>query len=204
MPKIKLEHVSFFYIALLFLSATPHLFELLCAIILHEVGHLIFAFILKLKIKAISLSLLGARIETDSELSYGEEFLFALGGPLFSFLGFALTMPWALKNESSPLSQKFLLPFALICACLLIFNLLPLHSLDGGRMLSSFAFSVFSFSSASKIMRALNFLTLLSLWLFSVYMILRISQGLPMFVFCIIFFVKCFILGDKNGDLERI
>ncbi len=204
MPRIKISPISFLYIALLAVSGTPHLFPLFCAIALHEAGHLSLAALLGLKIKSLDLSLLGARITTASELSYTEEFLFALGGPLFSFLGFSLTLPAALKYESLPFSQDFMLPFSLICACLLIFNLLPLQSLDGGRMLASLALSLFSLSFAVKLMRAMTILTLLCLWLLSVYMMLRIAQGLPMFVFCVIFFIKCFIRNEKNKDFERI
>lgn len=204
MKKIKISPLSIIWIIFLMLSNTPFIFPLLCAVLLHECGHLLCASILKIKIQRFDLSLLGARIKTGNTLSYIDELILALGGPLAGFLGFAFTFKIALGNISIPFFQKFLFPFSMLSLCLSIFNLLPLASLDGGRILKCVLCLIFSLDTAEKILRFMSFLTLLSLWMFSVYMMLKISNGVPMFIFCLIFFLKCFVLNSKTRDFESI
>ena len=202
MKKLKISILSIIWIGFLIISKTPFIIPLLFAVALHESGHLLCAAILKIKIQRFDLSLLGARIKTYNTLSYTDELIFALGGPLLGALGFAFTFKYSISNLTIPFCQSFLLPLSILSLCLSIFNLLPINSLDGGRILKCVLCLIFSLDSAEKIMRFTSFLTLLSLWSFSVYMMLKISTGLPMFIFCLIFFTKCFIKSIKNGDLE--
>ena len=204
MKRIKISPLSIIWIAFLLLSNTPFIFPLLCAIALHEAGHILCAKILKIKLQSFDLSLLGARIKVARELSYADEIIFSLGGPLAGFLGFALTFKIALSNIALPFCQSFLFPFSMLSLCLSIFNLIPLNSLDGGRTLKCLICLLFSLEIAEKIMRFVTILTLLTLWFLSVYMMLKLSNGVAMFFFCLIFFSKCFVRSVKNGDLESI
>lgn len=202
MKKIKISPLSIIWILFLIFTETPFIIPLICAVILHEFGHLLCALILKIKIKRFDLSLLGARITTCSQLSYVDEIVFALGGPLMGFLGFAFTFKIALMNISEPFCRSFLFPFSLLSLCLSVFNLIPLSSLDGGRILKCALCLIFSLDTAEKIAKVTTFLTLVSLWMLTVYMMLKIAYGLPMFIFCLIFFSKCFIFNTKNRDFE--
>ena len=202
MKKIKISILSIVWIAFLIISKTPFIIPLLCAVALHESGHLLCAAILKIKIQSLDLSLIGARIKACGTLSYVDELLFALGGPLMGFLGFALTFKFSFSNLAIPFCQNFLFPFSIISLCLSIFNLLPLNSLDGGRILRCTLCLIFSLTTAEKVIKFTSFFTLISLWLMSIYMMLKIATGLPMFIFCLFFFSKCFIKSIKNGDLE--
>jgi stage IV sporulation protein FB len=198
--KLKISPTSIIWIAFLIKFQSNIVIPLAFAIALHEAGHLIIARLLKIEIKEMRISILGARIETKNELSYTDEFLFASGGPFFGFLGFALTFPYSSQNLNIDFVRNFLLPFSLICLCLTIFNLIPLLSLDGGRMLFCILCKAVSLSFALKIIRLSSFFILFSFWIFSVYLLLKISAGLSMLVFCSIFFIKCFVLSSKNGD----
>ena len=200
MKKIKVSPLSIIWIAFLIILRTRFLFPLLCAVLLHEFGHLLCAKILKIRIKSFELSLLGARITTQREPSYLDELLFALGGPLAGLLGFAFTFSAALDRMEIPFYQSFLFPFSILSLCLALFNLIPLPTLDGGRMLKCVLCLIFSLDTAEKILRFIAFLTLVSIWLLSVYMMLKSANGVPMFVFCLIFFSKCFIFGNKIRD----
>ena len=200
MKKIKISLVSMIWIAFLIIAKTPFIIPLICAVILHESGHLLCALVLKIKIQRFDISLLGARIKTKHELSYVDEIIFALGGPLAGILGFAFTFNFAFSNISLPFCQSFLFPFSILSLCLSIFNLIPLTSLDGGRILNCALCMIFSLDTAEKIMRFISFLSLLSLWMLSIYMMLRIANGVPMFIFCLIFFSKCFIFNAKSRD----
>ena len=196
MPTLKISFVSVLWIAVLFCTHAPYLVPTLLAIALHEVGHIFLAHLLKIKIKCVHLSLLGARLEAVGEISYKNELLLALGGPLFGILGFAFSIFPATKYDF-----EYLLYFSVISLILALFNLLPLESLDGGRILSCALCLRFNLESAHKIMDCACFLTLFVLWLFSVYIMLKISSGLQTFVFCSFFFAKCFVFNKKNGDL---
>ncbi len=204
MKKIKISPFSIIWIIFLMLSNTPFIVPLICAVLLHEIGHILCAKILKIKIKSFELSLFGGRIKTEKDPSYVDELIFALGGPLVGFVGFAFTYKIALSNLTIPFCQSFLFPFSILSLCLSIFNLIPLTSLDGGRILKCTLCLLFSLDTADKILRITSFSTLLSLWLLSVYMMLKISNGVPMFIFCLIFFAKCFIFNIKIRDFERI
>ena len=202
MPKIKVSILSIIWLIYLSISNTPFIIPLFCAVILHEAGHLFCALLLGIKIKSIELSISGARIKTREVLSYINELLFALGGPFIGFVSFAFTFNLALSKIETPFYQNFLFPFSILSLCLSVFNLIPIDSLDGGRILKCLISLVFSLDIAEKIMRATSFLCLVSLWLLSVYMMLRMSNGVPMFVFCLIFFSKCFIFNIKSRDFE--
>ncbi len=203
MSKIKISPLSIIWITFLLLSKTSFIFPLVCAIFLHELGHLLCACFLKIKIKCFELSILSARIKTYKELSYVDELIFALGGPLLGFLGFALTFKIALNYIALPFFQNFLFPFSILSLCLTIFNLIPIATLDGGRILKCILCIIFSLDMANKILHFTSFFTLLVLWMLSVYLMLRMSNGTPMFIFCLIFFSKCFIFDKKNRDFER-
>ena len=197
MPKIRISILSAIWFIYLMISNTSFIIPLICAVVLHEAGHIVLAIILKIKICSIDLSILGARIKTQKTPSYIDELLFSLGGPLFGFLGFLFTYKIALIHN-------FLFPFSILSLCLSIFNLLPLSSLDGERILKCIFCITFSIDIAEKITKSTSFLTLIILWLLSVYMMIRMANGLPMFIFCLIFFSKCFVFNKKNADFESI
>ncbi len=196
MPTVKTSLITILWAIVLVSSQAPYFLPTLLAIALHELGHILFAFLLKIKIKCFHLSLLGARLEIVGEISYKKELLLALGGPLFGVLGFAFSISPALNYE-----LESLLNFSVISLILALFNLLPLESLDGGRMLKCTLCLCFKLKTANKIMSLACFLTLFTLWMFSVYVMLKIASGLQTFVFCSFFFAKCFIFNEKNGDL---
>lgn len=199
MKSIKISPLSVIWMIALVYFKTPFLSEMLTAIALHEAGHLIFARMLHIKIKRLTLLVTGASIEAERQLSYTDELLFALGGPLFGIFGFFLTIHPALCIDE-PFFYEHLLPFSIISLLLGLFNLIPLPSLDGGRIVKCLVRMSFSINVADMILQIISFLTLFSIWLFSVYFLLKFELGLQMFVFCLIFFAKCFIFNKENRD----
>ena len=97
----------------------------ICAAAFHECGHLCVLFLLHDKPKTVSFGAFGMRIEQQGSLtlSYGQEFLVALAGPVCNLLlGMILLF--------SHLRMAAGINFALA-----LFNLLPLRPMDGGQML---------------------------------------------------------------------
>ena len=134
------------------LGGVSRLLSALCALQVHESGHLLAARLCGAVITEIEITPLGGVItlENPEVLSGGKRFLLACFGPLFS-LGGCLLAP-ALFS-SGAVSFSFACSFAKANLLLLLFNLLPVLPLDGGQMLFAVLRRFFPENAAS---RALN------------------------------------------------
>ena len=117
------------------------LYFLLCALV-HEFGHLVVMKCCGIPIGRVAVGLSGAVIETQFP-SYKMEFICALGGPL---AGVVLSLSL----------MEFLPECALISFLLSAVNLLPIASLDGGRMLRAVLYSSFTPMTAQKIVKLVS------------------------------------------------
>lgn len=200
MPKIKISPISVFWITFLIISKANLLFQAAIAVLIHELGHICAARLLKIKISSFELSILGARIQTVGEISYGAEFFFALGGPLSGIITFAVLYQISLTESLSQNTAKLLLNVATVSLALAIFNLLPLPTLDGSRMINCLLGHLLPIEKAEMSSRVIGFFSLFALWLLSVYIILKTDAGIAMLVFCSIFFAKTFVFDEKKRD----
>lgn len=91
---------------------------------LHELGHLAVLGMLKVPVKQIRITAVGAEICVQGGMSYRGELLAVLAGPLVNFLLAAVFC--RLPGGAMLAGMNFVL------GC---FNLLPVGSLDGGRAL---------------------------------------------------------------------
>lgn len=105
----------------------------LCALFLHECGHLTAARLCGADVSEMEITPLGGVIslENPDALTGGRRFLVASFGPLFSLLG-CLLAPALFASGAA--SFAFCASFAKASLLLLLFNLLPVLPLDGGRM----------------------------------------------------------------------
>jgi Zn-dependent protease len=122
-------------------------------------------------------------------MTYGEEWLLAAAGPLFSLLlSLGLFFLWKIS------------PFAklLSCASLLLggLNLLPIRSFDGGRMLASSISYFFGEKTSDYVLRLSSFLFLFLLWAVSVYFLLLAGDGLSLFCFSMSLFSHFFAFSE--------
>ena len=163
------------------------------AVFVHEAGHLLVARWCGVKVDGMKLDLLGARISLDGMVSYGHEFLVAFGGPLANFLcSFALYM--ALGKEVW-LLQDMLSSFFVSSVTLGAFNLLPVGTMDGGRMLAACLSGWVNPRVSYVCLRMTTALFLLALWLFSAYALLMGAGMLSVFVFAL-----CLLLRLLSSD----
>lgn len=105
---------------------------------LHELGHLLAGILLKMKVKGISILPTGFSIEFNlTELDYNKKILksnilevkkiiVALAGPLVNILVIAITLIFQNEKLSNIIYANIII---------VIFNLLPIYPLDGGRIL---------------------------------------------------------------------
>ena len=153
------------------------------------------------RITGMRLDLFGARLELPGLLSYRQELLVALGGPAANLLtATVLFRAWTACGcpvcGASPslsgwaLVLGVLLPASLgLCAV----NLLPVASLDGGRILSCLLSLTLGADVARRVLRLLSLFLLTLLWLLSVYALLRAGQFLSLFVFSFSLLVRCMV-----------
>ena len=142
----------------------------LLAALLHEGGHFLAAWLMRIDMRAMRLNFLGARLEiTGRMLSFGEEWLLCAAGPIASLLG---AMMAALFWKASPAAEIF------SCASLVlgVLNLLPIRSFDGGRMLECALYVWTDARFATAILRGISFTFLFLLWSVAVYFLLRAGE----------------------------
>jgi len=174
--------------------AAPRLADggiVLGAALLHEVGHLVAAWGVGVRVRGIRLDLLGARMELGGLLSYGQELFIAAAGPLAGFLGAALAYPlWAKGGmEGAAL-------FSSASAVLSTVNLLPVGTLDGGRMMTCAVSGLWGERAGRVASQITTMVFAVALWMVAAYALLRAGQMLSLFVFA-----ACLLgrVGTKEG-----
>lgn len=187
--KMKLG-ISFFSLLMLLSLILTRSYLSLAAIVaaaLHECGHIIAAKLCGIPLVDMKLGIFGATLTTDRALcSYGKEILLALAGPATNLLCLALCSLLPIQCEAIEL-------FCVASWGLAILNLLPIRELDGGRIVYCALASTFSPVLASRVVGALSFGIIFSLWALSVYLILRLGASLSLFIFSCFLFCKIFI-----------
>ena len=181
------------FAALLILIDPLMMIPCLIAAGVHECGHLLFAYYLRIPIRELKLDLLGAHLSLSSAvISYKAEFFLCAAGPLFSFL-LAEGIGWVYPMLSLRLPSAV---SAFLCAVeessrfLGILNLIPVKGFDGARMLSALLSSLFSAHVADCAVRFFTGIFLILLWGISVYLLLLTESGLILFVFSFAMFCK--------------
>lgn len=142
--KVRLHPSAILWLSVLGYLRPKIVLPFLLSAVLHELGHALALFRMGQPPREICFRLEGARMTTPP-LSYRQELLCAMAGPAVSlFLG--LTLPFF------PMLGGYSL-------CLGLFNLLPLGSLDGGRMLRCILLLHLPEHRALRIFRRINIFT---------------------------------------------
>ena len=175
--------------------------------LLHETGHLIAAKLLGIKIKEIKIDFSGARICMEERLvSYKKELILSLSGPLVNFIcvtaciaAFVLlklspeeltARTGALLLEGEQSCVGYVGFFALSSFLQGAVNLLPIRTLDGGRMLYCIIAMIFNESIAERVIDVFSALSALVLWTVALYLMLRLAKGFGIYVFAACLFVS--------------
>ena len=186
---------------------------------LHECGHLLAARALKIEIKEIRFDFSGVRICTDDIItSYWHELFLAAAGPLvnliavtasvcvFSLCGVSL---FGVVNSVVSFFEgelTFLGAVGFFATSSLLqgsINLLPVNTLDGGRILFCASALFFGERCASATIKSTSFIAAFVLWTVALYMLLKVSSGLGIFVFAACIFLSTlkdtdFIVKNKK------
>ena len=201
MKKVKFGMGGILMLSTMIVSDSAEVFVIyLLAALFHEVGHLLTAKLLGIGIKEIRFEFSGVRICTEEGLiSYAQEFLLAFAGPLFNLIGiggvflcggiYGMTPAKLLIHGSSLLYGEngggwgILGLFALSSAMQAMTNLMPVKSFDGGRMLYSALAVSMGDRIAERVLTVASTAAIFTLWTVALYLMLRISSGLGIYVF---------------------
>lgn len=139
----------------------PWLLSAFAAAVFHELWHWMAISVCGKKVSGLRLKSFGAAMEV-SELSAMQEIFCAAAGPLGSFL-LVLLGRW--------------LPMMGFCAFVqLIYNLLPVYPLDGGRILESILRLCVP-KYAKTVLRVVSLLTVLGILIASAFLFFRFRGG---------------------------
>lgn len=189
--KIKIGFFSILLSLVLILTRPDYFPALFLAVSLHELGHIIGAKITNIPLRELKLGIFGAGLSPESSLiSYKKEILLSLLGPITNFT--------CIISARLLLSEKicqlaFFDNFLSSSLALGVLNLLPVESFDGGRILAALLSLRLSPKTVTSIMSAVSFIIIFMLWALSVYLLLRVSSSLSLFVFSAYLFSKFFI-----------
>lgn len=169
-------NISFYFAAVLTLSLlldkTNISFCSIVSALLHETGHMLCLFSLKAKPKEIKFGLFGMRIVRGNKtLSYKNELLTALSGPLVNIMLFAVFLYW-----------KKTLVFSAVNLALGIFNLLPVKPMDGGEALYYFLCSYCEENKIKRITDITTFLTVIFLTVAGVFVLIKSGYNFMLLV----------------------
>ena len=144
--KLKIELSFYFLLIISFILAADQskiAKYFVLSILIHELGHLIFILYYKIKIEKISFKVYGINIEIENEryLQNYKEVILLLGGSLANFLSAAVIY----------LFLSDLNIFIMTNLILGIFNLFPVDSLDGGKIINIMLFSLLPMNIAYNI-----------------------------------------------------
>ena len=175
-----------YLLALLFAFNVPRVsLCVVLSIFIHECGHRIALWVFKKPFLGISLNTRGARMGYGGVLSYREECIVCLCGPLANFLLGLLSL--ALAHGS----RDFSLLFMGVNFFYAITNLLPLPSYDGERILRILLSSAIGASAGERVIYCIGFFLRTLMLFLSLYLIFYFDVAYQ--IFGVIFFS---FLGD--------
>lgn len=200
--KIRFEYsIILFFIGFLIGKTLTALCAMIVCATIHEAGHLVCAKILKIKIREMVIDIGGAKIYPCSNTyPYSHELLLSFSGPLANLMC-ALILNLIAKDtlyihditQGTALGNlsfiQLIYAFSLIQAFL---NLIPINSLDGGRILKCTLCILFSQRIGEISVNVTTFIFATIMWILSVYFLLGSGGGISLFVFSICMFFKIF------------
>lgn len=146
--------------AVLLLDRENRIILCITAAALHELGHLIMMRLCGVAVRGVSLRLFDVRIDADSPRRVRDDILITLGGVTVNFLLAAMFVPCGMF-------------FGYANLALGSFNLLPVMSLDGGRLLTILLSRRYGARICDRVLKITSFVILLPLMTAGIYTLLQ-------------------------------
>ena len=131
-------------------------------IIVHELGHFTLARIFKWNIDKIAIYPFGGCVKFNEKINKPlyQEFIILVAGPLFQIVLFIVIN---LLFDNNLLNYRNYILFKNYHNTLLLFNLLPIYPLDGGKLVNLFCNYFFPYKKGNKIVIFLSYILVLLL-----------------------------------------
>ena len=183
---IKISILMVTVLIILAITDTQYFPALLLSISIHELGHILVAKLRHIELSAFNLGIFGAGlVPTGMLFSYTDEILLCLGGPLFNFLSAGLVIHiFKLSFDSLFVQASFALG---------ALNMLPILGFDGGRILYAILQKHLPQNISKLIMKSLSFTFIFSLWVFSLYVMIRVGASVGVYIFSASMFTRIFL-----------
>lgn len=152
----------------LFRTVTPgYALFLLAAVLLHECGHLCAFFLCREPLPRLRGREFGfSLVPRTPFLSFRHEIIICAAGPGFNLLAAACLLP-ALRGGGAPTANFCFFAVQLFTA---LFNLLPIHGFDGGRVFSALASLLLPARAAAILTEGVSLAFLLFLYFTGAYL----------------------------------
>lgn len=169
----------------------------LFAALIHELGHIIAARLRGVRLGKMEIGVFGARISIENGIySYADEIIVCAAGPLVNFISADIA---AILMRLGAIDGDILSVFIISSLCLGAVNLLPIRSFDGGRIICAIISRISTPTAADICVKILSFISLFSLWCVSLYLLLRTSASLSLFIFSVSLFANIFLEQPQNS-----
>lgn len=163
-------------------------------IIIHEIGHIFTSNFFKWKIDKINIGVAGGYITYDEVIDkpFKEEFLIGISGFLFQFILFIVSL---ILYRNNLIDYKIFFLIKKYNISIFIFNLIPIHPLDGSKLLN-ILFNIFlPYKKSLKLTNIVSilFIFLIILYFFSFYINFELS-----YIMIFSFLIKKLIIHIKD------
>ena len=182
---IKIHFYLFAFISYMFLINKLELFLLFyIAILIHEIAHIVVALLLKVNVKELLLMPFGVCAIYCDRISSKKEILISIAGPLMSLIIFLFSKDILIKN---------------INLLIMMFNLIPIYPLDGGRILKNFLKVKYGYNKGIKITQVISDFFIVGIFVLSIIFIMYLKN---FYLFFLILYI--YTLSKKEMKKERI
>lgn len=171
----------FFAVIVIILSFRPDspVLIVILSSILHELSHIAALTIFGCLPKEVTLSFYGMKMikSSDLSLSFSQEIIVYSAGCAVNFMIFAL---FAVINLFFP--NEIYLKISAVNMILGVFNLLPVFSLDGGKVLEFALKKHFTQVKSEKILNAVSFCFIIPLYFFGFFTLIKTRSNFTLLI----------------------
>lgn len=182
---LSINKLTYFFILIAILAGHFHLlFFVSFLLIIHELGHFLTALILGLKVDKIYIYPFGGVAKFHLPLNYSikKELLILIMGPVFQEIAKTFLIRYFYSYENIIISYHY---------SILIFNLLPIYPLDGGKLINLLISIIKPYKKAFVISIFISYLTIF-------FLILINLDNIKINIIVLVFFLIYKVLSEKK------
>lgn len=192
--RIRIDLKIFIFLFLFYLTNQIEIYlTIMFFCLIHELGHVVMGLLLRLKLEKIELMPCGLSVSFKGEIEETKietkNLLIALAGPLVSLM---LVLIYTYINPVYILKEEAIYSNVLI----LIFNLIPLYPLDGGRIIRGILHMRFSKDQVNEMINKISNITMVIITIISSIAVYYF-KNIAIFLICLFLWIITLRENDK-------